>query len=139
MYTLLYGVVIVVMVALMARLLSRQDRRRQEAPGLAGTMEYRTDLPIDDCIDRLRARTEEDVFLYTCEREPDGSYLLHFTLHRPTQQPVDTLYALRMEQGRRTVLTLMFLKEAFGYKEPVFQEEVLNEFMQKKLDAQRTL
>ena len=33
----------------------------------------------------------------------------------------------------------MFLKEAFGYKEPVFQEEVLNEFMQKKLDAQRTL
>jgi hypothetical protein len=35
-------------------------------------------------------------------------------------------------------VTLIFIREAFGYKEPLFQPEMLDEFMRGKLDARRT-
>ena len=31
----------------------------------------------------------------------DGGFLLHLTLHQPTQQPLDTLYTLRLDPGVR--------------------------------------
>lgn len=137
--SLIYGVVIVALAAMMVYALRRQERRRREAPGPAGMSEYRTDLPIDECMDRLRAHSEADAFQYTCERQPDGGYLLHLTLHQPTRQPLDTLYTLRMEQGRQTVVTLMFVREAFGYGEPVFRQDVMDGFMADKLEAKRTV
>lgn len=137
--SLIYGAVIVVLAAMMVYALRRQERRRREAPGPAGMSEYRTDLPIDECMDRLRAYSEADAFQYTCERQPDGGYLLHLTLHQPTRQPLDTLYNLRMEQGRQTVVTLMFVREAFGYGEPVFRQDVMDGFMADKLEARRTV
>ena len=136
--SLIYGAVIVVLAAMMVYALRRQERRRREAPGPAGMSEYRTDLPIDECMDRLRAHSEADAFQYTCERQPDGGYLLHLTLHQPTQQPLDTLYTLRLDPGRQTVVTLIFIREAFGYKEPLFPQEMLDTFLQQKLDAHRT-
>ena len=126
--SLIYGAVIVVLAAMMVYALRRQERRRREAPGPAGMSEYRTDLP-----------SEADAFQYTCERQPDGGYLLHLTLHQPTRQPLDTLYNLRMEQGRQTVVTLMFVREAFGYGEPVFRQDVMDGFMADKLEARRTV
>ena len=51
-----------------------------------------------------------------CRRENDGGFTLHLTLHQPTQQPLDTLYTLRLDPGRQTVVTLIFIREAFGYK-----------------------
>ena len=60
---------------------------------------------------------------------------MHFTLHKPTGQPVDTLYALRLDAGRQTVVTLHFLREAFGYRQPVFPKELLDAFLFKKLAA----
>ena len=74
-------------------------------------------------------------------RLPPGAgrrLLLHLTLHQPTQQPLDTLYTLRLDPGRQTVVTLIFIREAFGYKEPLFPQEMLDEFMAQKLDAHRT-
>ena len=59
--------------------------------------------------------------------------MLHLTLHQPTQQPLDTLYTLRLDPGRQTVVTLIFIREAFGYKEPLFPQEMLDEFMAQKL------
>lgn len=115
--------------------LRRQEQRRKDAPGPAGTLEYRTGLPLDECFDRLRARREEDLFDYTCERQPDGAFVLHFTLHRPTSQPLDTVFLLRLDPGRKTVVTLSFVREAFGYREPVFPQEMLDEFLLAKLDA----
>ena len=56
----------------------------------------------------------------------------------PPQQPLDTLYTLRLDPGRQTVVTLIFIREAFGYKEPLFPQEMLDRFMQQKLDAHRT-
>ena len=76
--------------------------------------------------------------MYECRREKDGGFLLHLTLHQPTQQPLDTLYTLRLDPGRQTVVTLIFIREAFGYKEPLFPQEMLDKFMQQKLDAHRT-
>ena len=48
------------------------------------------------------------------------------------------LYTLRLDPGRQTVVTLIFIREAFGYKEPLFPPAMLDEFMLQKLDAHRT-
>ena len=95
-------------------------------------------LQLDECFDRLDEHRDTDEFVYECRREKDGGFLLHLTLHQPTQQPLDTLYTLRLDPGRQTVVTLIFIREAFGYKEPLFPQEMLDRFMQQKLDAHRT-
>lgn len=124
--------------AVIFAMLSRRDKKRRSQYGPAGLSEFRTALPLDECFDRLDAHTDDDVFCYECRREADGGFALHFTLHRPTQQPLDTLYTLRLDPGRQTVATLIFIREAFGYAEPLFPQELLDEFMLKKLGAHRT-
>ena len=119
-------------------MLSRRESSRRSQYGPSGLSEFRTDLPLDDCFDRLDEHRDDDVFAYECRRENDGGFLLHFTLHQPTQQPLDTLYTLRLDPGRQTIATLIFIREAFGYKEPLFPQEMLDAFMQQKLDAHRT-
>ena len=119
-------------------LLTRRENTRRSQYGPAGLSEFRTDLPLDDCFDRLDQHSPDDLFAYECRRENDGGFTLHLTLHQPTQQPLDTLYTLRLDPGRQTVVTLIFIREAFGYKEPLFQPEMLDEFMLGKLDARRT-
>ena len=119
-------------------LLYRRETTRRRQYGPAGLSEFRTDLPLDDCFDRLDQHSPDDVFAYECRRENDGGFTLHLTLHQPTQQPLDTLYTLRLDPGRQTVVTLIFIREAFGYKEPLFPQEMLDRFMQQKLDAHRT-
>lgn len=119
-------------------LLTRREQTRRSQYGPAGISEFRTDLPLDDCFDRLDSHSTDDVFVYECRRENDGGFMLHFTLHQPTQQPLDTLYTLRLDPGRQTVVTLIFIREAFGYKEPLFPAEMLDEFLAQKLDAHRT-
>ena len=119
-------------------LLSRRENGRRSQYSPAGLSEFRTDLALDECFDRLDAHSPEDVFAYECRRERDGGFLLHLTLHQPTQQPLDTLYTLRLDPGRQTVVTLIFIREAFGYKEPLFPQEMLDTFMAQKLDAHRT-
>ena len=119
-------------------LLSRRQNQRRSQYGPSGLSEFRTDLPLDECFDRLDQHSEDDVFAYECRRENDGGFTLHLTLHQPTQQPLDTLYTLRLDPGRLTVVTLIFLREAFGYQEPLFQPALLDEFLLQKLDAHRT-
>ena len=119
-------------------LLSRRETTRRSQYGPAGLSEFRTDLPLDDCFDRLDEHKDTDEFVYECRRENDGGFLLHLTLHQPTQQPLDTLYTLRLDPGRQTIVTLIFIREAFGYKEPLFPQEMLDRFLMQKLDAHRT-
>jgi len=114
-------------------LLSRRESGRRSQYGPSGLSEFRTDLALDECFDRLDEHRDTDVFAYDCRREKDGGFLLHLTLHQPTQQPLDTLYTLRLDPGR-----LIFIREAFGYKEPLFPQEMLDTFLQQKLDAHRT-
>ena len=119
-------------------LLSKKDQNRRSQYGPAGLSEFRTGLALDECFDRLDTCSDTDLFAYECRRENDGSFLLHLTLHQPSQQPLDTLYTLRLDPGRQTVVTLIFIREAFGYKEPLFQSAMLDEFMLRKFDARRT-
>ena len=94
-------------------LLSKKDQNRRSQYGPSGLSEFRTDLPLDDCFDRLDQHSPDDVFAYECRRENDGGFTLHLTLHQPTQQPLDTLYTLRFDPGRQTIVTLIFIREAF--------------------------
>ena len=119
-------------------LLTRRENTRRSQYGPTGLSEFRSDLPLDDCFDRLDEHKDTDEFVYECRRENDGGFLLHLTLHQPTQQPLDTLYTLRLDPGRQTVVTLIFIREAFGYKEPLFPQEMLDRFLMQKLDAHRT-
>ena len=119
-------------------LLSKKDQNRRSQYGPSGLSEFRTGLALDECFDRLDEHKDTDVFAYDCRREKDGGFLLHLTLHQPSQQPLDTLYTLRLDPGRQTVVTLIFIREAFGYKEPLFPQEMLDTFLQQKLDAHRT-
>ena len=84
--------------------------------------------PLTNALTVWTSIRDTDEFLYECRREKDGGFLLHLTLHQPTQQPLDTLYSLRLDPGRQTVVTLIFIREAFGYKEPLFPQEMLDQF-----------
>lgn len=131
-------VLLVGVIGLIIYLLSRRENKRRSQYGPSGLSEFRTDLPLDDCFDRLDQHSDSDVFAYECRRENDGGFMLHLTLHQPTQQPLDTLYTLRFDPGRQTIVTLIFIREAFGYKEPLFPQEMLDEFLRQKFDACRT-
>ena len=131
-------VLLVGVIGLIIYLLSRRENKRRSQYGPSGLSEFRTDLPLDDCFDRLDRHSDSDVFAYECRRENDGGFMLHLTLHQPTQQPLDTLYTLRFDPGRQTIVTLIFIREAFGYKEPLFPQEMLDEFLRQKFDAHRT-
>lgn len=130
-------VFLALLIGLVIALLRNQRAGRIASPNSPLMAEYRTDLPLDACIDILRAPQAEDLFAYTFQREADGSFSLQFTEHRSTQQPIATLYSLRMESGRQTLLTLTFQREAFGYQEPVFPPALLDEFFATKLAAVR--
>lgn len=138
MNTVVSFLLLAAVLAFIIILLSRRENGRRSQYGPSGLSEFRTDLPLDDCFDRLDSHSEQDVFAYECQREKDGGFLLHITLHQPTQQPLDTLYTLRLDPGRQTIVTMIFLREAFGYKEPLFPQEMLDEFLLQKLEAHRT-
>ena len=83
-------VLLVGVIGLIIYLLSRRENKRRSQYGPSGLSEFRTDLPLDDCFDRLDQHSDSDVFAYECRRENDGGFKLHLTLHQPTQQPLDT-------------------------------------------------
>ena len=138
MNTVISVVLLAVVLGTIVFLLSRRESGRRSQYGPAGLSEFRTDLALDECFDRLDRHSDTDEFAYECRRENDGGFMLHLTLHHPTQQPLDTLYTLRLDPGKQTVVTLIFIREAFGYKEPLFPPEMLDAFMTQKLDAHRT-
>ncbi len=138
MMPILSMLLIFVAAAAIMAILKKQAERRKNTPGEGGFLEYRTALAFDECLDALSEHSPEDEFEYECLRRPDGSFALHFTLHKPTNQPVDTLFSLRMDAGKETVVTLYFLREAFGYEKPVFPQEMLDKFLADKLHARRT-
>ena len=86
-------------------LLSRRENGRRSQYGPAGLSEFRTDLALDECFDRLDEHNDSDVFVYDCRRERDGGFLLHLTLHQPTQQPSGRPLATRSRCSRRRCWT----------------------------------
>ena len=72
-------IILIAVIGLIIFLLSRRENTRRSQYGPAGLSEFRTDLPLDDCFDRLDQHSEDDVFAYECRRENDGGFLLHLT------------------------------------------------------------
>ena len=68
-------------------LLTRRENARRSQYGPSGLSEFRTDLPLDDCFDRLDQHSPDDEFSYECRRENDGGFLLHLTLRHPDLHP----------------------------------------------------
>ena len=52
-------------------LLSRRENGRRSQYGPSGLSEFRTDLPLDECFDRLDEHPDTDEFLYECRREKE--------------------------------------------------------------------
>lgn len=135
----IFSILAILMIGfLIMAILKKQAQRRRQKPDGAGFLEYRTPLAFDECLDKLDAPSPEDEFQYSCRRQPDGMFLLNLTLHQPTNQPMDTLFSFRMDSGKETVITLCFIREAFGYDRPVFPQEMLDKFLSEKLSARRT-
>lgn len=116
-------------------ILRRKTLDKRSRPRMDGTLEYRTPLAFDECLDALRNPSPEDEFAYRCERDRDGSFTLQITRHQPTNQPLDTLYSLRLDPGKQTIVTIIFIRDAFGYGEPVFPQALMDQFMAQKFKA----
>lgn len=123
------------LVAACVYILRRKTLDKRSRPQMDGTLEYRSPLAFDECLDALRHPTPEDEFAYRCERDKDGSFTLQIIRHQPTNQPLDTLYSLRLDPGKQTVVTIIFIRDAFGYGEPVFPRALMDRFMLQKLQA----
>lgn len=55
-------------------LLSRRENTRRSQYGPAGLSEFRTDLPLDECFDRLDEHRDADEFVYECRRERTAAF-----------------------------------------------------------------
>ncbi|MDL2294552.1 hypothetical protein LJC60_07980 [Ruminococcaceae bacterium OttesenSCG-928-D13] len=78
-----------------------------------------------------------DLFGYALEGAASGGWYIHFTRHNPTEQLLDTLFLLQFEDEDPAVFSLRFKREAFGMKEPVIGEDLLDSFFAEKLGAER--
>ena len=61
-------IILIAVIGLIIFLLSRRENTRRSQYGPAGLSEFRTDLPLDDCFDRLDQHSDSDVFAYECHR-----------------------------------------------------------------------
>ena len=130
-------VLILAAAALIWQLARRAERRRKSAPAPPGIWNT-----APTCLSTAAWTRWPKPARRTCSPIPaparrTAPFFLHLTLHNATNQPIDTVFTLRMDAGRQTVITLHFLREAFGYREPVFPQELMDSFMAQKLGAHR--
>ncbi len=120
-------------------LLTRRENTRRSQYGPTGLNEFRTDLPLDDCFDRLDEHKDTDEFRVRVPPRERRRLPAHLTLHQPTQQPLDTLYTLRFDPGRQTIVTpLIFIREALGLQGAALPAGNAGPLPDAKLDAHRT-
>ena len=133
---LLVAVPLVAVLLLLFYLYQRANKKRPPKPGMLLRYEV-ADKNAAACRGRLGQPEEDDIFRYTLESAPAGGWYIHFTGHRPTQQQLDTLYLLQFEDDMPAVFSLKFVREAFGMKEPIIGEALLDDFFAQKLAAKR--
>ena len=68
--------------------------------------------PTSSCTSAAGKRTAAFCCISPCTSPPSSRWI-----------PCTTL---RLDPGRQTVVTLIFIREAFGYKEPLFPQEMLD-------------
>lgn len=134
---LFIAIPLVAIVLLVARVYTKNAKKRRQKPGmhLLYTVPGHT---AAQCRALLGTPAPDDIFTYKLESAASGGWYIHFTLHNPTGQTLDTLYLLQFEGDDPAVLSAHFVREAFGMKEPVIGEELLNAFFAQKLGALRS-
>lgn len=133
---LLIAVPLVILVLLFVRLYTKKKRSVRQKPGqyLEYTVPGRT---AAECRGLLGQPQPSDLFSYSLQSAPGGGWYLHFTLHNPTAQPLDTLFLLQFTAEEPAGFCLQFVREAFGMREPVIGEGLLDDFFSQKLGALR--
>ncbi len=133
---LLMAVPLVALVLLMAWLFARGSKKRRQKPGqrMRYTVPGKTAAA---CRGLLGDNPGSDLFAYTLEAAQNGGWYLRFTRHNPTGQPLDTLFLLQFEGDTPAVMNLSFVREAFGMREPIIGEALLDAFFENKVGAQR--
>lgn len=133
---LLLAIPMVALVILAAWLIGRRGKKARKKPGMQ--MEYAVPgCSAAACRDILAARGDDDLFAYELEPAKTGGYYLHLSMHRPTQQPLDTLFQMQFGLESEARFTLEFVREAFGVREPIVPEALLDDFFAQKLGAVR--
>lgn len=129
-------VLLVAAVLAIAWLYQKNARARRKKPGQH--LRYRaTPYNAATCRGLLGKHSDEDIFAYELENAPAGGWYLHLTRHNPTGQVLDTWFQLQFEDDAPAVFSLTFVREAFGMREPVMGEDLLDAFFAQKLAAQR--
>lgn len=134
--TLLFVGVLVAVVIVNAFIYNRVKHKERQKPG----MRLAYDLPGQTeagCRAKLEERNTSDLLTCALEADRRGGWMLHFLRHNATDQPLDTVYSAHFEQGDPARLTLDFESEAFGMREPVLPEDLLDEYFAAKLGAVR--
>lgn len=128
--------VLILGVLLAGYITARNKKNRRKKPGQYIVYEVpgRT---AAECRDILSRKNIYDTFAYTLEPAPSGGYFVTFTRHIPTEQGLATVFQLQFEAENPAKLSLLFVREVFGMKEPVLPEALLDEFFAQKLGAVR--
>ena len=98
-------------------LLSRRENGRRRQYGPAGLSEFRTDLALAECFDRLDEHNDSDVFVYDCRRERDGGFLLHLSRFNP----VSFLATAHVEVIRSTPVVVQVFIIYYGIFSTLFE------------------
>lgn len=134
--TLLVVLALAVLVLLVGYTMAKNEKTRRKRPGqhLLYQCPGRTAAA---CRGLLENPAAGDLFAYKLESAPAGGWYITFQRHNPTQQILDTLFLLQFEGDDPARFSLAFKREAFGAREPVMPEAMLDEFFSQKLGAQR--
>lgn len=129
-------VLLVAAVLAIAWLYQRHAKARRKKPGQY--LRYQASVYNSaTCRGLLGKPAPQDTFTYELENAPAGGWYIHFTRHNPTNQQLDTWFQLQFEDDAPAVFSLTFVREAFGMREPVMGESLLDEFFSQKLAAKR--
>ncbi len=114
---------------------TRSAKKRKAKPGMH--LAYTAPGTAAACRGKLGRPADSDIFAYGIEAAAPGGSYIHFTCHKPTGQMLDTLFLLQFTEEDPAAFTLDFVREAFGMREPVIGEALLDAFFAQKLDAAR--
>ncbi len=135
---LIWAIPLIVFAVLMVKFLKKLKIKTRKKPGQFMRYEVK-DATATECRGKLGKPQTEDIFHYKLEDAMSGGWYIHFLKHNATQQQLDTVFLIQFEEETPAVFSLRFIREAFGMKEPVIGESLLDDFFAKKLDATRVI
>ncbi len=135
---LVWAIPLIILAVLMGKFFKKLKIKKRKKPGQFMRYEVK-DSTATACRGKLGVPQTEDIFHYKLEDAMSGGWYIHFLKHNATQQQLDTVFLIQFEEENPAVFSLRFVREAFGMKEPVIGESLLDDFFAKKLGASRLI